>query len=128
VCSALQHHLNELLSRQSALSQVESVFKFLLVAVQRSDEKLAKYYLLKCILGLTSKLDGNTLYLASDSFKAIFDMSCVLFKEKCAEKGDPLTSELVLLLIEFLVFMTRYIVTHQTMNDLEIVSSFVACL
>jgi len=47
----------------------------LTAAYEKSDEPLGIFYMLKCMKQIIVKIDSNIMYIASESFRVLFDRS-----------------------------------------------------
>ena len=79
-------------------------------------------------MDLICKLDNNALYIASDTYRLIFNMFVVILKENHLEKEDPLIMEIVLLLIEYFTFLIKFVAIQKAISEHHLINIFLSCI
>jgi hypothetical protein len=64
------------LSQKSPYDIIENCFRLMLTAAfEKSEEPLGVFYMLKCMKQIIVKIDSNIMYIASESFRELFERS-----------------------------------------------------
>jgi hypothetical protein len=91
---------------------LESIFKFIVSAYEKTNENLCFFYFMKVLLLIIKKIDNNALFKASKFYHIIFGCCAQFLKANYKEKVDPLILEVLLYLVDVFKFLFNFNLLH----------------